>query len=81
MIAPLASPRSSSPGRLAAVLLASAVAFGLGAGCGHGPGGKVPVDSPIYEYQPPPETEEEEPEEPEEPDDDGDDDGDDADEG
>ena len=29
-------------------------AFGhASAGCGHGPGGKLPVDSPIYEYIPP----------------------------
>jgi hypothetical protein len=45
--------------RLGAILFGLVSLSLLAVGCGGGAGGKVPVDHPIYEFQPP---EEEEPE-------------------
>lgn len=56
--------------RLGAILFGLVSLSLLAVGCGGGAGGKVPVDHPIYEFQPP---EEEEPEDEDEDTDDADD--------
>jgi hypothetical protein len=57
--------------------LAFVLGIALASGCGASSGGKVPVDHPMYQYQPPEMDDDTDTDEPDEPDDDG---GDEADE-